>query len=124
MTGSWSKNISGGALRKSMGDMADEINLTTDGTFKPEPATGGIIGALNLWRMYGYFYGTATSDGLYNNAPANCPFQLTSISNGRCQSWGNPISEIYLETLRYFASLHNLPSYEAILRVPPQQSLL
>jgi type IV pilus assembly protein PilY1 len=51
-------------LRKNVGSMADEINITTDGTFKAAPATGGIINTLNLMRIWGYGYtnGTYRSD--------------------------------------------------------------
>lgn len=99
ISGSWSKNISGGALRKAVGDMTDEINVTTDGTFKAAPSTGGIINTLNIMRMWGY----QNSDGTYFSSSDNCPFQQAAITEGRCRSWGNPMSEIYLETLRYFA---------------------
>lgn len=102
ITGSWDKNISGGALRKNVGNMADEINTTSNGTFKTAPATGGIINTLNRMRMWGYGY----SQGTYRSGDSggdDCTFQLASITEGRCAAWGNPISEIYLEALRYFA---------------------
>ena len=105
VTGSWSKNISGGALRKSVGDMTDEINITTNGTFKAAPATGAIINTLNLMRMWGYQNGdnANTNQGVYFSGSDNCGFQLAAITEGSCRSWGNPMSEIYLETLRYFS---------------------
>src|SRR5690606_12433096 len=43
MSGSYKKNKSGGVLRKNIGFMGDEINVSTDGTFKAAPTTGGII---------------------------------------------------------------------------------
>lgn len=100
MTGSYNKNISGGVLRKNIGKLDDEINFTTDGTFKTPPAAGNIINTLNKLRIYGYNY----ADGTYlGSGGDNCPFQLTSITEGFCTSWGNPMSEIFYETLRYFA---------------------
>lgn len=106
VTGSWEKNISGGVLRKNTGTMTDEINTTTDGTFKSAPAAGNIIGMLDAMRIWGYDYGAnGNNGGLYFNDDSgdNCNFQLTSIVEGRCAAWGNPISEIYLEALRYFS---------------------
>jgi len=113
MTGSYAKNISGGVLRKNVGTISDEINIASDGTFI-QPATPpnsprtissaatppGIINSLNYLRIYGYNYG----DGTYlGSSGDNCSWQLTSISENSCTSWGNPMSEVYYESLRYFA---------------------
>lgn len=109
MTGSYVKNKSGGVLRKNIprtGDasikLADEINSTTDGTFKAAPAGGGIINTLNKLRIYGYSYtdGTFMTSG---GAGDDCPYGLTDLTEGKCLSWGNPMSELYLESLRYLA---------------------
>ena len=54
---------SGGVLRKNPGTMSDEINITTDGTFKATLPTGGtIVNTLNKMRLYGYNYGNGTYD--------------------------------------------------------------
>ncbi len=108
ITGSWDKNLSGGALRKRAGDMSDEINSAGNGSFKSAPASGGIINTLDRMRVWGYSYGTAESgsgSGTYFSGSSgdNCTFQLATITQGDCNAWGNPISEIYLEALRYFA---------------------
>jgi len=116
MTGSYTKNISGGVLRKNIGPFTDEVSA--DGTFTalastgiagggaltsgyPMPAGGSIITTLNKMRIWGYSYndGTYTGGGTIDD----CTFQLTSITEGKCVSWGNPMSEIYYESLRYFA---------------------
>lgn len=102
MTGSYGRNKSGGVLRKNIGDLVNEINVATDGTFKATPTGGGIINALNRLRIYGYDF----NEGFYNNSGANgdnCPWAMTSFNDGRCSNWGNPQSEIYLESLRYLA---------------------
>src|SRR5690554_4475919 len=91
-TGSYGKNKSGGVLRKNIGVMTDELN--EDGTFKL-PANG-IIKTLDLLRIYGYNF----NDGTYNNGD-NCSWALSSFNDGNCSNWGNPQSEIYLESLRY-----------------------
>lgn len=56
---------------------------------------------MNLMRVWGYSY----ADGTYIGGAGsdNCPFQLATISQGSCRAWGNPLSEIYLEAVRYFA---------------------
>jgi type IV pilus assembly protein PilY1 len=96
VTGSYDKNVSGGVLRKNIGHLDDEVDQDS-GVFKPAPTAGSIINTINNLRMYGYQY----SDGTYLGGE-QCDFQLTSITEGRCTSWGNPMSEIYYESLRYF----------------------
>ena len=100
MTGSYSKNTSGGVLRKNTGSMSDEIDFAT-GVFKTSPPNGSIVGTLSRLRMYGYDY----NDGTYIGADGNCTYQLTSsqLVDNMCRTWGNPMSEIYAESLRYFA---------------------
>ena len=99
LTGSYAKNISGGVLRKNIVPFLDEVNL--NGTFVASPPSGSIVSTLSKLRIYGYDY----NQGFYNNAPDNCPFQFTSadLTNGKCRTWGNPMSEIYAESLRYFS---------------------
>lgn len=112
LTGSYMKNKSGGVLRKKVGSMADEINIATDGTFKSIPADGGIIGTLERFRLYGYHHG----DGFYNSSASggdNCIWGLNTFSDGRCTNWGNPQSEIFLESLRYFAG--KLPTSDYVV---------
>ncbi len=121
MTGSHAKNISGGVLRKNVGTINDEINLATDGTFiqpavppnSPRTSSStatpaGIINTLNYLRIYGYNYG----DGTYlGSSGDNCSWQLTNLSENSCTSWGNPMSEVYYETLRYFAGAGTTSAY-------------
>ena len=103
MTGSYSKNKSGGVLRKNVGTTTDEINITTNGTFITPSAsstTGGIIDALNRFRIYGYYHG----DGAYTKTGKgdNCSFTLTSFADGQCSNWGNPVAEILSECYQYY----------------------
>jgi len=108
MTGSYNRNKSGGVLRKNMGGMSDEINVASDGTFKSAPTNGGIINTLNLLRLVGYAY----NQGYYNDAD-NCKWGLNSFTNGSCTNWGNPQSEIYLESLRYLAGKSPTSAFNA-----------
>jgi type IV pilus assembly protein PilY1 len=107
MTGSYAKNTSGGVLRKNPGPLDDEINVATDGTFRTPPAAGSIINTLNRMRMYGYDY----NDGTYIGADGNCDYQLTSLNEGQCSTWGNPMSEMYFEAVRYFAGRSATSAY-------------
>ncbi|MBF0568116.1 MAG: hypothetical protein HQK95_04540 [Nitrospirae bacterium] len=116
MTGSWIKNKSGGVLRKNISPITDEINYTTDGTFcinssgvantacVSSDGLPGIIDTLNKLKIYRYNYGSGWSDGTYNSTDS-CSWgnqSFTESSGGTCTNWGNPISEIYYESLRYF----------------------
>lgn len=111
VTGSKGDNLSGGRLKKRMTTLNDEVD-TSDGTFKALSAsTPGIIKSLNAIRIFGYGYddGTYLSGG--DGGTENCNFQLTEIATeGKCASWGNPMSEIYLEALRYFGSTTRSPT--------------
>lgn len=106
ITGSFRYNKSGGTLRKNVGSMTDEVNVTTDGTFKTPPAAGNIIGALSALRVSGYDH----DPGYYNSADS-CSWGRNSFNNGECTNWGNPQSEIFLESLRYFAG--KTPNFNA-----------
>lgn len=107
-TGSYRKNISGGVLRKNVSSFADEIN-SADGTF--DSSVQGIVHNMNKLRLYGYDY----NDGTYISRDG-CTYQQTGIvltggstsggqpaNQGNCSTWGNPMSEVYLESLRYLA---------------------
>lgn len=113
MAGSYSKNKSGGTLTYDVGSMSREINVDTDGTFiktavfSGGPETNnqaeGIINAWSLYRIIEYKHsdGTYGTSGLNAN---NCTWGLSSFSDGQCQNWGNPFAEIFLQSIRYFAS--------------------
>ncbi len=107
VTGLITKNISGGVLRKNVSTFSNEVN--GDGSFIA--GINGIVHNLNKLRLYGYDY----NDGTYIGHD-NCNYQQTGMvlsgganaqgqpaSQGNCSTWGNPMSEIYLESLRYLA---------------------
>ncbi|MDD5272013.1 MAG: hypothetical protein PHU14_04765, partial [Methylovulum sp.] len=103
MTGSYAKNTTGGVLRKNVGLMTDEIDVST-GIFKAAPANGGIINTLNLLRIYGYNHNTGTYIDAVSSGGDGCPYSLlTMFADGNCTNWGNPQAEILLESLRYLA---------------------
>ncbi|SEP85134.1 type IV pilus assembly protein PilY1 [Ectothiorhodospira magna] len=100
MTGSYSRNLSGGTLRKNIKSFADEIDAQT-GRFIVPSDGGSIIRSLDALRIYGYNHGT----GVYDGAGDSCGVgvQKSQMTDGKCMSWGNPQAEIFLESLRYFA---------------------
>lgn len=114
ISGSYAKNKSGGVLRKNISDLTDEINVDTDGTFSFASSDDSIIKTLDLLRIYGYRYTGGGENGAYNDNNAdNCPWGLSSFTDGRCSNWGNPQSEIYLESLRYLAGRNASAAYSA-----------
>lgn len=117
LTGSYSKNKSGGVLRKAASLIGDEINA--NGIFQVPASGNSIIRTLDLLRIYGYRY----SDGLYHNnahtllTPGSaqvdgCMWRSNSFVDGQCVNWGNPQAEIYLESLRYLSG-ETSPNYDA-----------
>lgn len=115
MTGTYELHAVGGELASDIQSMRNEVNVDTDGTFKLtvntiggpieyQKATSSLISRWCLYRIYGYDH----ADGTYNNGD-NCSWGLSdptdTAAKGRCTNWGNPFSEIYLQSLRYMAGL-------------------
>jgi type IV pilus assembly protein PilY1 len=108
-TGSFSRNKSGGVLRKNAAFLdtavapaaaaaTDELDVNT-GILRN---VDGIIKTLDRLRIFGYDYAAAA--GNYSSNSDGCGSAgLLNPADGTCSSWGNPISEIYGETLRYLA---------------------
>ena len=93
LTGSYTKNTSGGVLRKAVSTITDEIDPDS-GQFT---ATNGIINTIDTLRVVDFDYGSNS----YNN---NCGWIVDRpINEGECRMWGNPIGEMMYETLRYFS---------------------
>ncbi|MCC5885422.1 MAG: hypothetical protein JJT88_03190 [Gammaproteobacteria bacterium] len=111
MSGSYGRNKSGGVLRKNVSSFRNEVNTTTDGTFKAQPASGGIVGTLDRFRIYGYRH---TNNGTYfgTTGSDSCSWGLSSFTDGNCSNWGNPQAELFLESLRYFGGHSPNPAFE------------
>jgi type IV pilus assembly protein PilY1 len=88
VTGTYANNIQGGAVRKPVSSFANEIDATT-GIFGTKTGSvyvkGGIIGTLDGLKLY----------------PSTC--NVTTMTNGNCLNWGNPLAEMMFETMRYFS---------------------
>ncbi|HKK06664.1 MAG TPA: PilC/PilY family type IV pilus protein, partial [Gammaproteobacteria bacterium] len=104
ISGSYDLNRAGGVLRRDIlplegntDSTKDEINATT-GQFTGNP---GIVDTIDTFRVVQYNYKT----GIYNdcNPYGILASQLGTSSTTHCSDWGNPIGEMYLEALRYFA---------------------
>lgn len=113
ITGSYDSNIEGGALRKNIETFDAEIDLAT-GRFchlAPSPlgtcTTGykGGIAAIDSFALYGA--------GNYN-ASNGLDFALPDeMTNGLFPAWGNPMGEMVLQAIRYFAGLPVAPAAKA-----------
>ncbi len=92
LMGSYTKNESGGVLRKNIGSITDEID-SSNGTFN---SSVGIIRSIDNIKIMGF-------GGSYMHN-SSCGFLFDRAPNqGECRMWGNPIGEMMYETLRYFS---------------------
>lgn len=112
ITGNYSENYTAGALRKNMGDFADEINPTT-GVFCHAPSSGcvanlaspdsratgqGAIKAFDALLLNDRVSRSYGSSGTPNGA-----YGTGTVSQGVLSSWGNPIGEMLVQALQYYA---------------------
>lgn len=100
ISGSYDNYISGGMLRKNIGLFGsndnpadDEINLGT-GEFT---GIDGIIKTIDALRIIGW------SGSGYSCGGAGISISNFKNETNACRDWGNPVSEIYAEAVRYFA---------------------
>jgi type IV pilus assembly protein PilY1 len=92
MTGTYTNNTQGGALRKAISSFATEIEAST-GIFGTKASSGNTY-------TKGSMIGTL--DGL-KLASGSCYLYTNSMNNGECSNWGNPLAEMMFETMRYFS---------------------
>ncbi len=120
MTGSYQNNTQGGVLRKNIAFMGGqsaasedlEVDLNT-GIFIPKgDGEQGIISTLNALRIQGWNYETASYYDCNVPGISINNFKSSLNENWQCRDWGNPITEIYLEALRYFAGATPTEAFE------------
>jgi type IV pilus assembly protein PilY1 len=110
MTGSYFDNINGGVLRKNFWSLTDEIDMTTGKFIVPASSSetdyetafnkGSIINTFENFKMVGYDY----SDHMWDASDGGtCGWFSPPLADGSCRMWGNPISEMMYESLRYIA---------------------
>ncbi len=112
ITGSYDKNISGGVLRSNIKQLQDnavsaqnEINSTTGEFINQTASDAGVINTLNRLRI-SQFNGSKYSDCSSPGISVN-DFKNSGNAGKQCRDWGNPISEMYLEAVRYFSGAAN-----------------
>ncbi|MCP4413690.1 MAG: hypothetical protein GY808_14110 [Gammaproteobacteria bacterium] len=97
LTGSYTKNTSGGVLRKNIRSIRDEINSTTGEFLYMDSSVEGIIKTIDLFRIVDFDYGTHSYE-------SDCGWITgRALNEGECRMWGNPVAEMMYESLRYFA---------------------
>lgn len=99
ISGSYIENNSGGVLRKNISSMQNEIN-PNDGTFLN---VQGIINTISTFRITSYNTGTKKYDDCNTHSIPVNTFLTSTLAGEQCQNWGNPLGEMYLEAVRYFA---------------------
>ncbi len=116
MTGTHEQKASGGILRRNITALAgnadpalDEVDLAT-GQFRYRLSgsgfSGGIIETLDSMRIAGWNY----DDHKYDDCESPGIKVPTFLAEkDKCRDWGNPLAEMYMEALRYFAANGNAP---------------
>lgn len=101
ITGSYTKNISGGVLRKNIWSILDEINYLSGSFQTSENVQGNIILTLDRMKTIGFRY----SDWSYQDSSGGTCGWITNhaLQEGECRMWGNPVGEMMYEALRYLA---------------------
>lgn len=101
MTTSYTKNTSGGVLRKNIGAILDESNANNGIFQSSENTQGNIILTFDRLKPVGFRY----SDWTYQDPTGGSCGWITDrpLAEGECRSWGNPIAEMIYESLRYYA---------------------
>lgn len=116
VAGSYIDHASGGVLMRNVGSMSDEIDVDATGRFsKVHSSAGGtflandnqaegLINSFSLFRITGY---DGKVGDYENNQGDNCKWSYSDYDDltatNKCWNWGNPFSEIYLQSLNYLA---------------------
>lgn len=104
LTGSYRNNLRGGVLRRTVGDISDEINPQT-GVFSSD-----IVGVIETIDRLGFMGYNGSQHGSNGNNGGCGLITNRAINNNECNMWGNPIAEMMYETLRYFAGASSATS--------------
>jgi type IV pilus assembly protein PilY1 len=101
LTGSNTKNLSGGVLRKNIWSVLDEIDAQSGIFQTSESDRGNIIMTLDRLRPVGFRY----SDYSYQDSDGGACGWITDrpLIESECRMWGNPVAEMMYEALRYLS---------------------
>src|SRR5690606_35692550 len=109
ISGSYTNNISGGVLRKSIVPLTgnsnalhNEIDLNNGRFINQGGTNAGIIDTISRFRIVSWDYGANNYADCNTHSISKSTFMTAGSENRQCRNWGNPLSEIYLEALRYF----------------------
>lgn len=94
LTGSYNKNLSGGVLRKNIGDFREEVDPNT-GQFK---TSATIVKTFDNLRIRDFNNGR--TDTAYRSGWSAAGRMM---NEGEFVDWGNPVGEMLYESVRYFA---------------------
>ncbi len=119
MSGTHGQKMSGGVLRRNITALAgnsdpddDEIDLS-NGRFRyldDSGFSGGIIQTLDSMRIAGWDYSNNFTYADCDIPGIKIPtYKSNPTGNRSCKDWGNPLAEMYMEALRYFAANGNAP---------------
>jgi type IV pilus assembly protein PilY1 len=99
MSGSYTKNLSGGVVRWNIDAITHAVDNRNVGIIKTSSAN--MLTNLDSIKIKGFRY----SDQSYQDTGANCGWldPPRALSEGECRMWGNPIAEMLYEATRYFA---------------------
>ena len=95
MTGSYSKNTSGGVLRRPMGQATTPDRRDRSGNGSVPTSTASSARSIACIHRIRHQATATRAAGTIRRTPA--------FTEGECQMWGNPIAEIMYEGLRYLA---------------------
>lgn len=122
LTGSYSAPRSGGVVRRNIGLIAgngaatgcaagDEIDAATGMFCNQTASSEGVINTMNRLKLLNWNYSSAWSDcntySILNRQGFSSPNLNNPGTTGNaqnCSAWGNPMSEMYAEALRYIAA--------------------
>lgn len=111
LTGSYEKNIAGGALRRNISNFAEEVDLNT-GQFRA--GINGIVANIDRLKVIDFNSSNFYDGCNWNSNYHAYPIDYAGGNSADCAMWGNPVAEMMFETLRYFSgadSAHTLYDY-------------
>ncbi|MEY4588765.1 MAG: hypothetical protein RL497_841 [Pseudomonadota bacterium] len=124
ITGSFESNITGGALRRHVAPISNEIDADGEFNYSKSGATAdaGLIAFLDSLRIvnWNYYASGVTAIQLSSYAgwgtygkcgdPSTSYGRVAQFNNGECVSWGNPLSEILLDAYNYLSGTSTRPT--------------